>query len=299
MEPKYANLLKTLGYPVFEIDGVNWYAYNGFLRPACLPHVQPQIRSEQARRALAASGCRFVRWESDFGQAQGSRWWHVLRQAPYSMDQLSGNTRSKVRRGAKRLSARRLDPDVVAAQGMNVCRAAVERYGRDGFLPSEQVFEAKVEAARRHPESFEFFGVFRDDQLVGYSENHIDSGAVFWESIWYDPDALRDYSSYLLTHAMLDYYLNELGLHYASDGSRSLYHDTGVQNFFVEKFGFRRQYARLHVLYSPMLARVMIALRPFQTLIEKAKQGSRFDIFARLNGVLLQDEIARSEQGKS
>ena len=290
---EYAAFLRTAGFKTWEIGGVHWFEYNGFLRPATLPHCTPQISRDLAKQALKEAGSHFARWDSDFGSETASPWWYVVRSGPYEMAQVSGNTRSKIRRGAKRLTARKATVDEIEAQGMDVCRAAVGRYGESHFLPTPEAFAGKIQAAREHPESFEFFGAFADDTLVAFSENQIQGSAVFWESIWYDPDALRNYSSYLLTHEMLEHYLNERGMEYASDGSRSLYHDTNVQAFFVDKFGFERRYTRMHIVYSSLLGPAVGALYPLRSLVDGLAEKTSLDAVKRVQGLLVQEGIAR------
>ncbi len=289
----FARMLARCGHRVLECRGVTWFEYNHFLRPAYLPHLVPLITRADARSALKESGCAFARWDSEFGRVVDHGWWYVLREGDYELLQLSGNTRSKVRRGAKRLQARRATPDEIEGQGMRVCQLAVARYGNQGFLPEASHLRRKVEAAREFPDAFEFFGVFDGPELVGFSENQIQQDAVFWESIWYDPDRLRDYSSYLLTHAMLDLYLNERGMRYCLDGSRSLYHDTNVQTFLIEKFGFERRPARMHLAYQPWLRAAVMAAWPSRRLIERADEKLGLDVTAKMLGVLQQEAIAR------
>jgi len=289
----YARMLHCQGHDLIEQTGLVWFSYNGFLRPACLPHEAPEIERDQAAAALRRSRCQFVRWDSDFGTAVGSDWWYVLRRGPYAIEQLTGNTRSKVRRGGKRLQTRLASIDEIARQGYQVCQAAVARYGNHAFLPSRETFNNKLQAARNFPDCFEFFGVFRDEQLVGYSENHIQGNAVFWESIWYHPDHLGDYSSYILTHCMLEEYLEHRGMIYASDGSRSLYHATNVQSFFVEKFGFECCPATMNLVYQPVLAVAVSALRPLRPIVRHAATTTVWDRLKKLDGLLSQDAIAR------
>ncbi|NBB78324.1 MAG: GNAT family N-acetyltransferase [Verrucomicrobia bacterium] len=288
----YARMLQCLGHDLLEEAGLTWFSYNGFLRPACMPHEVPAIEREQAAAALRRSSCPFVRWDSDFGTAVDSKWWYVLRRGPYAIEQLSGNTRSKIRRGGKRLQARPASVDEISGQGYQVCQAAVARYGNQAFLPSRESFNNKLRAASNFSEQFEFYGIFSNGQLVGFSENHIQGNAVFWESIWYHPDHLGNYSSYLLTHSMLDEYLNRRGMQYASDGSRSLYHETNVQSFLVGKFAFERCPARLNLVYSPALALAMGALRPFRWSIQLAAGHWRVGFLKKLGGLLTQDAIA-------
>lgn len=293
-EGDYARFLEAAGFNVLAVDGVEWFRYNGFLRPAYLPHCTPAIAPTSARRALKQSGCLFARWDSDFGTADSGNWWYVIRKGPYSLEQCSGNTRSKIRRGAKRLLARLATIDEISEQGLTVCHQAVQRYGQLHFLPDVGNFARKLEAVSTYPGSMEFYGVFSNKRLVGFSENHIQNGAVFWESIWYDPEYLGDYSSYLLTHSMLDYYLNGQGMRYASDGSRSLYHDTNVQRFFIDTFGFKREYARLHVLYSPLMNAGIRAIFPFRRIVAWSRSRIRIDLLEKVDGLMTQESIARS-----
>ncbi|MFN9940854.1 MAG: hypothetical protein ACK56I_15385, partial [bacterium] len=110
---EYALFLERAGYRVFQCAGVNWYDYKGFLRPAYLPHKVPEITQSNAHGALRQSGRPFARWDDGFGSVATSNWWHVIKRAGYSFNSLSGNTKSKINRGFKRLEARRLNPSEV------------------------------------------------------------------------------------------------------------------------------------------------------------------------------------------
>lgn len=297
-ELAYANYLEAAGHTVLHHEGVAWYVYNGFLMPAYLPHAVPAISAQQAAAVRRRSGRPFARWISDFqagpDSSTGTGWWYVNRHGPYGMEQLSGNTRSKLRRGLKRLQTRRLGIDEVLQHGHTVCQAAVARYGAGSFLPAREQFQRRVEAAAAFPETVEYYGVLDGDRLLGFSENYLQDGAAFWESIWYDPAGLSDYASYALTHAMLDDYLNQRGFAYVTDGSRSLYHDTRVQTFFVEKFGFHHAHARLHVCYAPWFGVLVACAAPFRGLIEKLA-GRGVPGMAKAGGLLRQRLLARAQ----
>ena len=293
MKNRYAEFLGACGVQVDEIDHIWWFKYNGFLRPAYLPHKVPEISQSDARRARQKLGGLFARWDSGFSAPQESPWWYVIHSGSYSIDQVSGNTRSKVRRGAKRLETRFVTAQEMHEQGRDVCKKAVARYSNEKFLPRPSDFDERLRAAEKYPDVCEFYGVFRGDVLVGFSENHLQGNAAFWESIWYDPDALKDYSSYLLTHAMLDHYLNECRLSYVSDGCRALYHDTNVQEFLIGKFGFQKQRSSLSVEYAKPIKALVSALLPFDKLIGKVCRHIQSDRIARLRGLILQEQIAR------
>ena len=63
--------------------------------------------------------------------------------------------------------------------GYKICLCAEQRYGRKGFVISKDKFNDKVLAAEKYSNAFEFYGVFCEDKLVGFSENYIQNKAVF------------------------------------------------------------------------------------------------------------------------
>lgn len=294
---RYASFLRLAGYDVFLEDGIEWFNYKGVLQPVDFPCELPHVSRGTAQRARRRSGCLMARWTENYDKAIHGGWWHVIRDGDYSIAQLSGNTRSKINRGKKRLTASLLSPEDVEREGYAVCVAAVARFGSEEFLPSRESFERKVWAAREYPECFEFWGVYRGTRLVGLCECHLHNGGVFMESIWYDPEGLQDYSSYVLIDAVLNEFLVNRGAKYVSDGSRSIYHETAIHEFLQSKFSFRKAGSDLRVEYSPALAVVMACLRPFGSMIRTVGAARPSGLLRKLGALCLQDSIARGAVG--
>lgn len=290
---EYAIFLQRAGEQVFCIDGVDWYLYQGFLMPAYLPHATPEIDKCVARRAIKVAGVPFARWNQGFDQGTEMAWWYVIRKGLYSLEQCSRSTRSKIRRGLKKLVVRPVSWTEMEAQGYSVCKAAMSRYHSTGALLSPEKFHERLKAARDYDHIIEYIGVFCDDELVAFSENHLQDGGVFWENIWYHPDYLGMYSSYVLTHYMLEYYLNDRNLLYVSDGCRSIYHQTGVQDFLMERFGFERAFAKLEVVYSPGFLAIVSLVYPFYRLLDQVHlDGAPF--LDKGRAILFQERIRRN-----
>lgn len=290
----YAQLLKEQGNYVITVEGVDWYDYNGFMIPAYLPHCCPVITQELALKVLRKSGRPFVRWDSEFGGVAGSEWWYVIRRGRWSLEECSGNARSKIRRGHKHLHGRVLTTEEVYKLAYDVCKKAATRYEKTGFVPPKEVFDQKVQAAVRVNDVLEFFGVFSGDKLVGYSENYIQDNAAFWESIWYDPEFLPKYSSYVLIDEMLNYYLNCKKFLYVSDGSRSIYHRTKVQEFLTNVFGFTKEYAVLNILYSPKFAMALKVAFPFRHISWFFSNKWTNNTLDKIGAILRQEHIRRA-----
>ena len=91
-----------IGYDFFAFSGFLWRRHQGALIPLTMPHALPKRKFDQARRLLMSHRAPFVRWEEDFDQLDSSDWWHVIKDEVEDLSLLSKNTRSKIRRGAKR-----------------------------------------------------------------------------------------------------------------------------------------------------------------------------------------------------
>lgn len=290
----YQSCLVAGGMQIVEVGGLYWQNYKGILLPAYLPHAVPAGIQASAPHALKASNAMLARWTEHFGQAADSGWWFVMRDGAYSRETLSSNTRSKLSRGGRRLEARQVSSDEILLYGYEVCKAAVSRYGRGEFLPSRKAFTARVEAAALHPSSMEFFGVFRGGDMLAFSENHVQDNGVFLESIWYDPSGLKDYSSYVLIDAILEEYIVHRECRYVSDGSRSIYHETGVHDFLIEKFGFRRVNADMHLMYSSSFALAMQMSRPLKGLAASLGKRLPLSSLRKFEALHFQEGIAMS-----
>ena len=48
----YAEFLKEKGDYVITVDEIDWYCYQGFMMPACLPHCVPEISEGTAKKVL-------------------------------------------------------------------------------------------------------------------------------------------------------------------------------------------------------------------------------------------------------
>ncbi|WP_175507770.1 GNAT family N-acetyltransferase [Halomonas korlensis] len=254
-----------------------------------MPHCDAGVSPSRAMVLLAIHRAYLIRWESDFDCETPTEWWHVIKSEPEELEALSANTRSKVRRGDKRFLVEPASRKQILETGHAVYCKAYERY--DTFEPM-MTREDFCEAIMALPAETEFWVVRhrQSGEMVAFSENLVSDDACFYLSIWSTPDSLRQYASYALIYRMNLHYLNERGLRYVSDGARSISHNTGIHDFLIERFGFRKAYARLHVVYFPLLSPVVFALYPFRQRISQA-QGP---LCQKVNILLKQEAIRRS-----
>lgn len=278
-----------IGYRSFWCCKSEWRWHHGAVIPLTLPHAIQPMSGLDAGKLAIKHRAPFVRWTEAFDQLQESEWWHLIKDQPEAMESLSGNTRSKVRRGAKRFHAGPADRDSILFEGYRVYSAAFARYETFEEVLSEKQFR---EAVANLPPGTEFWAVRDKDSglMVAFSENVVREGACFYNSIWLRPDCLKGYASYLLFHEMNKYYLNERGMRYVSDGARGISHDTKVHEFLEQKFGFRKAYSRLRVVYFPGVELLVKVLYPFKGWFK----GRSSSLLQKVAIVLEQERIRRS-----
>jgi len=271
-------------------NGIPWIGYQGTLIPDVAPHVPVTLTDEAARELLRRSGAYFLRWVSDFDCREETEFWYVIKVGKVSMEELSANTRSKVRRGLKNCSVEPCSAETIANGGYDVYRKAFARY--DTFLkPVEKEAFARQILRLAAKKEWEFWCVRdRSGILIAYSQNRIENGSCNYATIKFDPDHLKHYPSYALFFVMNSYYLKERGMRYVNDGARSLSHQTDIQMFLISKFGFRKAFCRLNIRYSPKVMAAVRLLYPFRRLIAAFKHP----VAGKLNVLLKHEEIRRS-----
>jgi len=272
---------------VIEYNGIRWYRYQGALLPRVPPHREVRLTPEEQRELLAESGALFLRYTSEW-KRPGGEFWYVIKESFGGMEELSANTRSKVRRGEKRNEVKMVDAETIAEKGYEVYRRAFEAYETFIRPVGAEEFAASVFSKKDR----EFWGVFdrASGKLVAYSENFIEEETCHYSTIKFHPDYLRNYTSYILFYAMNRYYLEEKGLRYVNDGARSISHETDVQKFLMEKFGFVKAHVRMEVAYRRDVALAVKLLYPLAGMIARIDHPAA----KKISVVLTQEKIRRS-----
>lgn len=278
-----------IGYHYFSGAHTSWRLHHGVLIPLGMPHALPLITAQEIRQTLIQHRAFLVRWEESFDQQGQGEWWHIIKDAPETLETLSSNTRSKVRRGLKKTISKPTSREVILNEGYEVYRSAFDRYDTFEAMFSPSQFREAVAAL---PAETEFWEARNHETgaLVAFSENLVRDEACFYNTMWFQPEALKAYAGYALIHEMNKHYLNERGLRYVSDGARSISHDTNIHDFLEQKFGFRRAYARLRVVYFPGVGAAVRLLYPFRQWFAGRSSG----VFQKIAVLLEQERIRRA-----
>lgn len=282
-----------IGYDHHTFLGFWWRSLPYGMALLSPPSNRVVLRERQLRTNFLSitKGILYVRWESEFDCKIQTPWWHVINDNPDStyISAYSSKTRNQIKRGNKKYECRLIHRSFVEKHCYSVYKSATESYDTYESCLSSQEFIRSIRAM--HP-STQFWGVFSIEtgSLVGFAENYIEGTTCFYNSIWCDPLAVKEYCSYSLFYCMNQYYLLQKGFSSISDGARSISHSTNIHNFLISKFGFRRAYCRLNVCYHPLLAICIKCLFPFRMLF----QLSAHPFAKRLTVLLEMEKIRRS-----
>lgn len=278
-----------IGYDIFEACQVKWCMLHGAIVPFSLTNKGHFISKNQARKIVQTRRAFFIRWETNFDTNKESEWWHIIKTGDAEIENFSGNTRSKIRRGLKIYKSEKCSKEVIIKDGYNVYLSAYSRYNTFEHPVSEKNF---IQSICNVPENIEFWGVFdrQSEELVSFSENIIDQKKCFYSTIWFTPESLKKYSSYVLFFEMNKSYLLDRKFLYVSDGARSIKHITNIHDFLQDKFGFRKAYAKLNIIYDPRVYIVICFLYPIRNILRRFN----FRYIEKLNVLLEQERIRRA-----
>jgi hypothetical protein len=183
-------------------------------------------------------------------------WYAVTCRRFMDLGEYNSHFRSMIRRGLKNCSVRKVDAEYLADHAFGTYRAAYARY-RDRGPPdiTETAWSNRMRLNADFPDLREYWAVFVQDQLAGYSANWIFGKAeAAYSQIKIDPQFLGAYPSYALFFMMNQYYLQEQSFQYVNDGYKNIGHETGIQDFLIQKFGFQRTPTNLYARYRPWIA---------------------------------------------
>lgn len=273
-----------------NIEG--WRYHNHAAFPNNAPHELPNLKPIEDKSIWSiGNGKAFIaRWTSDFDCDEETSWWYLIRKRPYSIDTLGKKTRKKIIKALEQCYVIKIDSKAYAEDLWRVYQEAAKRYQNFTDEDEEKQF---IKRCMNPPDNSDFWAGFEKNtgRMIGWKECVRKSNMVIFAVGKYATDYLNLGISYALNHETLNYYLSEKDYIYVTDGERSVYHVTNVQNFFIEHFGFTKAYCKLHITYRfPLNILVKLAF-PFRKLLVGNTVKLR-----QIKSIMLMEEIARQSR---
>ena len=271
---------------MIEYKGIKWYYYQGALLPRVPPHYEINLTSSEQKELLKRSKALFIRYTNEWDR-DGGEFWYVIKDNFRGMEELSGNTRSKIRRAQKRNYVKQVDANYISQYGYNVYSSAFDKYKTFIKPISIEEFQSQVKS-----NNYDYWAVFdkESDKLVAYSENFIEDNMCHYSTIKFHPKYQKNYTSYILIYEMNRFYLEEKKLKYVNDGAKSISHETKVQEYLIDKFRFRKAFVKLHIVYRWDIGLAIKLLYPFRKILKKINHP----LIDKVSVILNQEKIRRS-----
>ena len=244
-----------------------FYLYRKAWRFDGAPHQEPELRKEEWK-ALLKQGGLMVRNTFDFDCPETTRFWNLIKDQFGGLEELSGNTRKKVRRSLEKLEFKHIGIDLIKQEGFPILKATYKDYAVSDRIMDRRTFDEYLDLCKK--KEYDYWGVFDNEKLIGFCANWVWDDAVEYGLVGILPEYKREctaYPYYGLFYSMNRYYLQEKGLRYVTDGSRSITGHSNIQPFLEEKFHFRKSYCRLKVHYTWWMGLAVTILYPLRKII--------------------------------
>lgn len=265
----------------------DFYLYRQAWRFDGAPHEEQKLQKEEWKTLLKQGGL-MVRNTYDFDCQEETCFWNLIKDRFGGLEELSSNTRSRVKKALEHLDFRLIDFSLIQTSGYPILKNTFDDYSTVDRPMNPQVFEDYL----RHCQckDYEYWGVFDRDTnaFIGFCANRLWKDAVEYGVIGIQPQYKHNgtFPYYGLFYSMNRFYLQEKGFRYITDGSRSITEHSNIQKFLIEKFLFRKSYCQLALYYRWWMKIAVKMLYPFRKIIT----------LPRIRAILNMEAMQRGEQ---
>lgn len=220
-------------------------------------------------KALLKEGGWLVKNTYDFDCVEETSYWYVIKDTFGGMEELSPKMRNQVKKSLKSYDVEKVSKAEFEIHALRIFNLALSSYKVKAKPLNESDF---ARASADWGDDTDFWMVYVKDTKdpVALAVNGVFDDSVQYWIMKADPQFLHNstYPYYGLIYRMNEYYLQEEGKKYVSDGARSSTEHSNIQDFLISKFNFRRAYCCLQIDYLWWMRIAVKILFPFRILIK-------------------------------
>jgi hypothetical protein len=246
----YAEFLRGIGHRIVAGPSVRWFDASRLFFLSAPPHRLYAPTADDLRVAFRQLPCLGVRFASAVEGPGKPSYQIVCTATDYGLERLSGNTRSKVRRGLKRCRVDSLAFSELAARGQRAHEDTVARQGREGVL-SGAGWTSFCAAAGGSP-GFEAWGAWCGDDLAAFLVTVTFEDTVEFLLARSRSDTLGAYPNNALLFAVMEEMLVHRHVPQITFGLESL-EPVAPLDEFKFSMGFCKRPLRQRVVFHPAL----------------------------------------------
>lgn len=268
VEP-FAHFLASTGHRVLCGAGAHWYdVSSGFFLSVPSHRLLRPSRAELSA-LMRHQPCAGVRFPAPLEGPGKLSYQIVCDDRDFSIESLSANARSKVRRGLRRCEIAAVPFSTIAAQGMSADRDTLARQGRAVRLPAE-AWQGFWAAAAATP-GMEGWAAFVGGEMAAFLVSVQFEDAVELLLARSRSDCLDAYPNNALVYHVTTEMLGRRSARQVTFGLESL-EPVGPLDQFKFGMGFRRAPLRQRVVFHP-LVRALLAPGALRAAFSRAAAG--------------------------
>lgn len=246
----------------------NFHLYRNAWRFDGAPHKEPKLEKKDWQSLLKKGGL-MVRNTYNFDCQYETCFWSIIKDHFGGLEELTSKTRNRINKSFDNLEFKLIDISIVKQCGYPILKATYEDYAVSDRNMNIDIFNDLLE--RYNDKKYDCWGVFdkTNGQIIGFQIIWLWDNSCQYDLIGILPQYKRNktFPYYGLFHTMNQYYLQEKGFLYVTDGTRSITEHSNVQTFMEEKFNFRKAYCQLAVHYQWWMKFAVNVLYPFRKFI--------------------------------
>lgn len=214
-----------------------------------LPNEEPELPKRYAKILLRLSDAWMIRNCYDWDCNENTNFWFIIKE-DYLPEFYSKKTRKYIKKANDRFNFEIIDKELLLIYGYEIYQKAFLNYKvNDQFqLTQEQFVNGIYELDSNH----DIWGAIDKEtgRLEAFSICRKLGNIVEFETSKANPDFLsKYYILYGLYDARNSFYLEKEKKSFVISSARSITEHSNIQNFMIEKFGFRRAYCRFELFH--------------------------------------------------
>lgn len=262
---QYASFLQSMGHRIRRTASAFWYDVERRFYLAAPHHREYRPTQEELRQLFWSTGCVGVRFAAPLSERGKLSYQIVCDNRGYSLEALSANVRSKVRRGLRRCEVAPVSFEVLRSEGRQAHEETVARQGR-GEAWDEQRWHRFWDAAGAAP-SFEGWAARVDGRLAAFLVTVTFEDAVEFLLARSCREERGAYPNNALIFTVTEEMLVRRGVREITFGLESL-EPVGPLDEFKFGMGFRPRPLRQRVEFHPVVA-ALLRVGPARALVER------------------------------
>ncbi|MFT4570175.1 MAG: hypothetical protein ACI91F_001048 [Candidatus Binatia bacterium] len=255
-----------VGYRTLTSTSATWYQAGPRFLLSLPSHRAVSVPADEAQELLHRHRLAGIRYISDERDGGHESFQIVASGADYGLEKLSGNSRSRIRRGLKRNEVRKTCGAEVVERAESAFRQTLERQGR--YSDSAITTWRRLMAAADDEPGIEIWSAWHEGELASYlMVMFLDDVVEFYQARSRN-DLLKHYPNNALVFSLAEEMLVRRGVREITFGIESP-EDVAELDTFKYALGFEKKPILQKVIFHPML-RTALAIPGARQLLNAA-----------------------------